>query len=102
MNIHFQPVEKKSQLYSYMLVAFATFTVLMLVLSMSRQVEIHLSVPVISIQAVQPVNNDLPVAVPAPLPPAKANPAFSTPEPTGNAVTSLAPQAIPVPVPSVP
>lgn len=38
MNIHFQPVEKKSLLSSYLLVAFATFTVLMLVLSMSRQV----------------------------------------------------------------
>lgn len=102
MNIHFQPVEKKSQLSSYLLVAFAIFTVLMLVLSMSRQVEIHFSVPSISIQAVQPVKSDQPVAVPAPLPPAEATTANSTPAPTGNANTSLAPQAVPAPAPSVP
>jgi len=102
MNIHFEPVEKKSPLFSYVLVALATFTVLMLVLNMSRQVEIHFSVPALSIQAVQPVNSDLPIAVPAPVPPAEAPQAISTPEPTTNTVTSLAPQAIPVPVPSVP
>lgn len=101
MNIHFSQVEKKSQLSSYLLVAFATFTVLMLVLSMSRQVEIHFSVPAILIQAVQPVNSDLPVAVPAPMPPAEATQVIVTPAPTGNANTSLA-QAIPAPMPSVP
>ncbi|HAX69378.1 MAG TPA: hypothetical protein PK152_01685 [Anaerolineales bacterium] len=102
MNIHFQPVEKKSLLSSYLLVAFATFTVLMLVLSMSRQVEIHFSVPAISIQAVQPVNSDLPVAVPAPMPPAEATTAISTPEPDWNAMSMVIPQAIPAPAPSVP
>ena len=102
MNIHFQPVEKKSQLSSYLLAAFATFTVLLLVLNMSRQVEVHFSVPSISIQAVQPVNRDLPVAVPAPLPPAEATTANSTPEPDGNAMSMVIPQAIPAPAPSVP
>ncbi len=102
MNIHFQPIEKKSQLFSYLLVVFGTFTVLMLVLSMSRQVDIHFSVPAISIQAVQPVNSDLPVAVPAPLPPAEATQVIATPAPIGNAATSLAPQPIPAPAPSVP
>lgn len=102
MNIHFQPVEKKSLLSSYLLVAFATFTVLMLALSMSRQVEVYFSVPAISIQAVQPVNSDLPVAIPAPLPPAETTTANSTPEPDGNAMSIAIPQAIPAPAPSVP
>lgn len=102
MNIHFQPVEKKSQLASYLLVAFATFTALMLVLSMSRQVEVRFSVPSISIQAIQPVNSDLPIAIPAPLPPAEATNASSTPEPVGNASLHPVPQVIRAPMPSVP
>lgn len=101
MNIHFQPVEKKSQLASYLLVAFATFTALMLVLSMSRQVEVRFSVPSISIQAVQPVNSNMPVAIPTPPPSAEATNAISTPEP-GNTSFNPVPQVIRAPMPSVP
>ena len=102
MNIHFPQVQRKSQVNSYLLAAFATFTMLMLVLSLSRQVEIHLSVPSVSIQAVQPANSDVPVAIPAPLPPVEQTQAIVTPEPTGNATSILVPQAIPAPAPSVP
>lgn len=102
MNIHFPQTERKSHLVSQLLVAVVAFTLLMVALHLSRGVEIHFSVPSISIQAVQPANSDLPVAVPAPLPPAEATTANSTPEPDGNATSILVPQAIPAPAPSVP
>jgi hypothetical protein len=52
MNIHFQQVEKKSQIFSYILVVFAVFVALMLTLSISRHFELQLSIPDISMQAV--------------------------------------------------
>lgn len=102
MNIHFPQTERKSHLVSQLLVAVVAFTLLMVALRVSRGVEIHFSIPSISIQAVQPVNSDLPIAVPAPLPPAEQPQAIVTPEAAGNATSILVPQAIPAPAPSVP
>lgn len=102
MNIHYPQVERKSQLSSHMLTAFAICMAMMLVLSLVRHVEIHWPVPSISVQTVQPGNSDLPVAIPAPPPPAEQAQIIVTPEPGGNAASILAPQAIPAPAPSVP
>ena len=102
MNIHFTQVERKSQLPSYLLAAFGIFTALMLTLSLSRQAEIHWPAPSSSGQAVQTVDSSLPVAIPAPLPPAGQAQAAATPEPVGNSSSILVPQVIPAPYPSVP
>lgn len=102
MNIHFPQTARKSHLVSQLLVAVVAFTLLILALHVSRGVEIHFSVPSISIQAVQPANNEVPVAIPAPLAPANATLAVSTPAPAGSIQTTLAPQPIPVPASSVP
>lgn len=102
MNVHFLQVERKSQLSSYLLAAFAIFTVLMFALSLSRYVELHWSVPSLSVQTAQVANSDLPVAIPAPLPPAEQTLTIVTAEPAGSAPSILMPQVIPVPVPSVP
>lgn len=102
MNIHFPQTERKSHLVSQLLVAVVAFTLLMVALRVSRGVEIHFSVPSISIQAVQPANSAVPVAVPAPLPPAAQPQAIVTPEAAGNATSIFVPQAIPAPAPFVP
>lgn len=102
MNIHYPQVERKSQLSSYLLAAFAILMGLMFVLNLGRHFEIHWSVPSISIQTAQTGNSDMPVAIPAPLPPAEQAQSIVTPEPDGNATSILAPQAIPAPAPSVP
>jgi hypothetical protein len=102
MNIHFQQVENKSQVFSYMRSAFAVFTVVMLTLSFSRQIELRLSVPSASMQADDLANTNVPVAVPAPLPPVEQAQLMVTPEPLGNSHTILAPQAIAAPMPSMP
>lgn len=102
MNIHFVQVEKKSQLFSHLLMAFAIFTVLMLILSFSRQIELQPSVPSVSMQTVQMATNDAPVAVPAPLPPVTQTQAIATSEPAEGRSAVLAPQVIPAPLPSVP
>ena len=102
MNIHFQQVEKKSQLFSYILAAFAVFTVVMLTLSISRHADLHLSIPSVSLQAVHSENTNLPVAIPAPLPPAEQAQTNATPEPFGNSQAVLVPLAIAAPIPSVP
>ena len=102
MNIHFPQVERRSQLFSYLLAAFATFTMLMLALGLSSQAEIHLSIPSVSMQATGPVNSDVPVAIPAPLPPMERAEAMDTLELTGNSLSIPVPQTIPAPVPSVP
>ncbi len=98
MNIHFQQVEKKSQIFSYILVVFAVFVALMLTLSISRHFELQPSIPDISMPAV----HSEPVAIPAPLPPAEQAQTIATPEPFGNSQTVLVPQAIAAPMPSVP
>jgi hypothetical protein len=102
MNVHFVQVERKSQLFSYLLAAFAIFTVLMFALSLSRHAELHWSVSAVTVQAAQAENSDLPVAIPAPLPPAEVTQPIVTPEPAGTTPSSLVPQVIPAPVPSVP
>lgn len=102
MNIHFPQVERKSQLFSHLLIAFAAFTVLMLILSFYRQIDLRLSIPSVSMQTAHTAINDGPVPVPAPLPPATQAQAISTPEPIENPSVILAPQVIPAPVPSVP
>lgn len=102
MNIHFQQVERKSPVVSYLLAAFAIFTVLMFVLSLSRHAELHWSVPSVTVQAAQTKHGDLPVAIPAPLPPAEQAQAIATPEAASSPESSVVPQAIAAPVPSVP
>ncbi|MEO5886152.1 MAG: hypothetical protein ABIQ77_00675 [Anaerolineales bacterium] len=102
MNIHFQQVEKKSQVFSYMLAGLAVFTVLMLILGFSRHIELQLSIPSVSMQAVHSENTNMPVAIPAPLPPAEQAQTIVTPEPFGNSQAVLVPQAIAAPMPSVP
>ena len=102
MNIHFSQVERKSQVFSYLLAAFAVFTVSMLALSLSRHTVIHWPAPSTSSQAIQTVDNHLPIAVPAPLPPAEQAQPVPTPEPAGTAPAILVPQAIHAPAPSVP
>ena len=102
MNIHFSQVERKSQVFSYLLAAFAVFTASMLALSLGRHAAIHWSAPVTSSQAIQIVDQHLPVAVPAPLPPAEQAQALLTPEPAGTAPAILVPQVIPAPAPFMP
>ncbi len=102
MNIHFMQVERKSQLPSYLLAAFGIFTALMLALSLGRHAEIHWTAPATSSQAIQIVDQHLPVAVPAPLPPARQAQAVLTPEPVGAAPVILVPQVIPAPAPFMP
>ena len=102
MNIHYPQVERRSQLSSYLLAAFAILVALMFVLSLGRHVEIHWSVPSVSIQTAQIENSDMPVVIPAPEPSAEQIQAIVTPEPGGNASSILVPQAIPAPAPSVP
>ena len=102
MNIHYPQVERRSQLSSYLLAAFAILMGLMFVMSLVRHVEIHWSVPSASIQTAQIENSDMPVVIPAPLPPAEQAQSIATPEPDMNAPSILMPQAIPAPAPSVP
>ena len=102
MNIHFPQVERRSQLSSYLLAAFAIFTALMFALSLSRHAELHWSVPSVTAQVVQTENSGLPVAIPAPLPPTASTQAISTPGLAGNVPSILVPQAIPAPPPSMP
>jgi hypothetical protein len=102
MNIHFPQVQRKSQLISYLLAIFTTFTMLMLTLSLSHQAEIRISIPPVSIQAAQFADNDAPAAIRASLPPTETTQAISTPEPVGNVSLPPVPQAIHAPAPSVP
>ena len=102
MNIHFAQVERKVQLSSYLLAAFAIFTALMLALSLSRHADLHWSVPSTARQVTGSVDSDLPVPVPAPLPPADVTQSTVTPEPPGDSQSILMPQVIAVPMPSMP
>lgn len=102
MNIHFPQVERKPQVFSYMLAVFALFTMLMLFLSFIRMFELRLSVPSISVHTSQAENTNIPVAIPAPLPPVQQAQSFVTPELAGNTQTILVSEIIPAPAPSVP
>lgn len=102
MNIHFHQVERKTPFASYWLAAFGIFTALILTLNFSHHAELHWSAPSTSVQVIHAVENNLPVAVPAPLPPAGSAQAAATPEPVGAESAILVPQVIPAPHPSVP
>ena len=101
MNIHFPQVERRSQVFSYMLAVFALFTLLMLLLSFMRMAELRLPVPGTSIHTAQTEKTNIPVAVPAPMPPMEQAHSIVTPEPVGNTQTILVPQIVPAPAPSV-
>ena len=101
MNIHLSQVERKTPFASYLLAAFAMFTMVMLALSFSRHAELHWSVPSTSGQVIHTVDNNLPAAVPAPSPPAGLAQPVVTPEPVGAGSAIPVPQVIPAPVPSV-
>ena len=101
MNIHFSQVERKTPFASYLLAAFAMFTVVMLALSFSRHAELHWSVPSTSGQVIHTVDNNLPITVPAPLAPAAPAQPAATPEPVGAGSAIPVPKAISAPVPSV-
>lgn len=104
MNIHFPQVERKSQLFSHLWAAFATFTVLILVLSLSRHIAIRLSIPSRYMPAAYTENSDLPAVVPAPLSPSTVQViATATPQPSGDNMTAVSAHLpIRVPMPSVP
>ena len=102
MNIHFMQVERKSQLPSCLLAAFGIFTALILTLSLGRYAGIHWSAPATSSQAIQIVDQHLPVAVPAPLPPAGQAQAVLTSESAGAVPAILVSQVIPAPAPFMP
>lgn len=102
MNIHFPQVERKSQLSSYLLAAFTVFTLLMLSLSFIRMAELRLSVPSVDIYQAQTEKTNMPVAIPAPMPPVEQVQSVVKPEAAGNTPLILVPQFVPAPAPSVP
>ena len=102
MNIHFSQTERKSHIISQLLMAVAAFIFVMTALTIILGVDIHFSVPTISIEAAQPTDSTLPVAIPAPLPPTADAQSISTPAPVENVPAVVAPQPIPAPAPSVP
>jgi len=100
MNIHFPQVDKRSQLSSYFLAAFAICTAMMLILSFGQFFEQRWSMPSGSSQVVPAESTSVPVAIPAPLPPQDQIQISVTPLRSVNA--NPVPQAVPVPAPSVP
>jgi hypothetical protein len=102
MNIHIPQVERKSELFSYLLAAFAVFTLLMLSLSFIRMAELRLPVPSVDIYQPQTEKTNMPVAIPAPIPPVEQVQSIVTPEAAANTQSILVPQIVPAPAPSVP
>lgn len=104
MNIHFPQLERKSQLFSHLLIAFAAFTVLVLALSLSRHTVIRFSATSLYMPAAYTENSDLPVAVPAPVLPATVQViATATPQPAGDNMATVSTHLpIRAPMPSVP
>ncbi|HEY5730834.1 MAG TPA: hypothetical protein VIS72_12335 [Anaerolineales bacterium] len=104
MNIHFPQVERKSQLFSHLLIAFAAFTVLVLALSLSPHTAIRFSATSMYMPAAYTKNSDWPVAVPAPVSPATVQVlATATPQPAGDNMTVVSTHLpIRAPMPSVP
>lgn len=101
MNIHFSQVENRSQLFSYLRAAFAICTVMMLILSFSHFFEQRsIILPSTSSQVVHTESNNVPVAIPAPHPPAEQIQTSDT------SMSSLGANPVPpvvaIPVPSVP
>lgn len=102
MNIHFAQLEKRSQVFSYTFIALATFIALSITLGLSHHTELHWSIPSISIPVKRTENTNLPVAIPAATPPVQQIPAIAVPEASENVPSISVPQAIRVPMPSVP
>jgi hypothetical protein len=100
MNIHFSQIERRSQLFSYLLVAFAICTLMMLILSFSRYFENRWTMPSASAQMVYSESASVPVAIPAPHPPAEQIQISITFMPSGG--ENPVPQVVAIPVPSVP
>jgi hypothetical protein len=101
MNIHFSQVERRSQLFSYLLAAFALYTVMMLILSLNNYFE-HRGTMLSSnsSQVAHTESSSVPVVIPAPLPPTDQIQIIVTPLPSIG--SNPIPQAVPVPAPSVP
>lgn len=102
MNIHFLQVERRSQLFSYLLAAFAVFTLLMLSLSFIGIAELRLSVLTVDAYQAQAEKMKIPVAIPAPTPPVEQVQSIVIPEAAANTQLILAPQIVRAPAPSVP
>lgn len=99
MNIYFPQVEKRAHLFSYLLAVFAICTALMLMLSFTNYFAHRWSMSSVSSEVVSTESAGMPVAIPAPLPPAEQIQVSMT---TSPANTNPVPQAVPVPMPSVP
>ena len=99
MNAYVPQVEKRSQLFSYLLAVFAIITLMMLILSLSHYFENRWSMPSASSQVVHS-EGSVPVAIPAPHPPAEQIQMSNTSLPSGSA--NPVPQVVAIPVPSVP
>ena len=101
MNIHFSQVERRSQLFSYLLAALAIGTVMMLILSFHQYFG-HRGTMLSSTssQVVHTEISNTPVAIPAPLPPAEQIHLSITSMPDDG--ENPVPQVVPIPVPSVP
>jgi hypothetical protein len=101
MNIQFQQVEKKSQVFSYILMVGVAFAISMLILNAVRTNNLHLSIPSsVSGQAAYGGMNSLPVAIPAPQPPAEQ--INMAPTLVVSSTPSPLPKAVAVPVPTLP
>jgi len=99
MNIYFPQVEKRSQVFAHVLAAFAISVALMLALSFNQYFAHRWSISSASSEIVSAEMSNVPVAIPAPLPPAEQI-QVSMMVLSGSA--DPVPQAVPVPVPSVP
>ena len=101
MNSHFSQVERRSHLFSYLLAAFAIYTVWMLVLSFNHYFEQRgTMLSSSSSQGAHTESSNVPVAIPAPHPPVEQIQASNSSMPALNA--NPVPQVVPIPVPSVP
>lgn len=98
MNIYISQVEKRSPLFSYLLALFAICTMLMLVLNFSRFFENRWDMTFSSSQAVPAESVSIPVAIPAPMPPADQIQVSAVPLP---GFENPVPQVVPAPIPSV-
>lgn len=100
MNIYFEQVEKKSQVFSYLLITVAVFTLSMLTLNASWHTEFHRSMPSSAVQRVYTVDSNIPMAISVPLPPQEHVQMTTMPVPS--TTPAPLPQAVPAPTPDVP
>lgn len=100
MNIHFRQFDRRSQLFPYLLAAFAVCAVMLLILSLSQSFKDHWNMPSASSQAVHSESNGVPVPIPAPPAPAEQIQAANISLPSNSA--NPIPQVVVIPMPSVP